>query len=117
MGARRPASGKAAAIILVEFVFPFFLYPSGRVAPICACVHWLHSLRLLPDGKSFLSIIIRQSTNALNLRLGALHRPNISPCTLNTPSKRTNLTRLTYIYPPHLVFLQLSDTFATAYTT
>lgn len=64
MGARRPASGKAAAIILVEFVFPFFLYPAGRVAPICACVHWLHSLRLLPDGKSFLSVIIRQSTNA-----------------------------------------------------
>ena len=64
MGARRPASGKAAVIILVESVFPFFLYPAGRVAPICACVHWLHSLRLLPDGKSFLSVIIRQSTKA-----------------------------------------------------
>ena len=54
MGARRPASGKAAAIILVEFVFAFFLYPDARrVAPICACVHWLHSLRMLSEAKAF----------------------------------------------------------------
>ena len=39
MGATRLASGKDAAICLVEFVFSSFLYPDvGRVAPISGSV-------------------------------------------------------------------------------